>query len=345
MSIIPHTHFHTKHVATEDRYDIFRDSISVLFEVDAKHKNKLHSFHASIDAYLFDQTLIAKCQSKAADYIRTRKKIQQDGNDSIMIQLFLEGGVHFSHQNGRNNIHKGDIVLFDLAKPADNFNTDFMHLSVLFPRELIESSIPGATRWHGLALPRHCPVTQLLRSHIMSLHAMGANTSTEAARGLQDALIQITSSALQTSSRVLQLDSPTIDASIMIEVKKFICQQLANPKLSIDLICERLGLSRSQLYRISEPIGGIANFIKMARLNRAYSDLRAPQMRHLSIADISQRWGFNNVSTFARNIKNVYGCLPKDLRHEVGEDIAKSTQSPPVNIDRGYEEWVKALAW
>ena len=342
MTPIPHTKFTTNCVENDIRYDLFRDSISVLFEVEAEKTRDLLHFEANIDAYLYDQVLIAKCQSQAADYIRTSKKIRSDCNDSIMLQLFLEGNTHFSSDSDRTNIEAGDIVVFDLAKPATNHNTNFTHISVLFPRELLESYIPTASKWHGQVLPRRNPMTRLLGNHIMTLHEVGNEVDLDASKSMQRSLLELASSALQTH---IDTWTPCLDATLLMEIKKFIRHNLSNPTLSVDSLCAHFSLSRASLYRITEPLGGISHFIKIQRLKRAFMDIQDPKLNHLTITQITYNLGFNDTGTFTRVFKKHFGFLPKDLRNAGNAQLLVAQKTQNSDPNREYEKWVQALAY
>jgi hypothetical protein len=56
-------------------------------------------------------------------------------------------------------------------------------------------------------------------------------------------------------------------------IKRYIEQHLASPELSPASICAAFGLSRATLYRLFEPLGGIASSIRERRLARTYAEL------------------------------------------------------------------------
>lgn len=344
MDPIPRTTFSTDLVAGSDRYDVFRDSISVLFDLEAHDKENLNKFEAHLDAFMFDQIMLARTRSNSAQYTRSNKMISADGIDSIMIQLFVKGEVDFDNGQFRTHVNAGDIAIFDLARPVDNFNTDFDNLSALFPRELIESYIPTVGKWHGQVLPRNRPMTRLLRNHMLSLYQIGPDITNESCASIQRSLLDLTSSALQHSADILPAGAETLPATILMEVKKYIRINLANPELSPNTLCAAFGLSRAQLYRVTEPLGGISNYIRDQRLKRSSSDLQNPALKHLSITEIGYNWGFSDHGTYTRSFKKYFGLLPKDVREMGSINQIASTQRTPSEVDRNYEDWVRSLA-
>ncbi|MFC4992929.1 helix-turn-helix domain-containing protein [Rubritalea tangerina] len=293
---------------------------------------------------MFDQIMLARTRSNAAQYVRTQKAINADGIDSIMVQLFIKGEVDFRAGKIRTDVQAGDIAIFDLARPIDNFNTDFDNLSALFPRELIESYIPTAGKWHGQVLPRNRPMTRLLRNHMLSLYQIGPQITNESCASIQRSLLDLTSSAFQHASDILPATAETLPATILMEIKKHIRLHLASPNLSPNSLCQAFSLSRAQLYRLTEPLGGISNYIRDQRLKRSFSDLQNPEFLHHSIAEIGYKWGFSDHGSYTRSFKKYFGLPPKEVRemrhlnHQINKPSTKD------DIDRNYEDWVRSLS-
>lgn len=74
------------------------------------------------------------------------------------------------------------------------------------------------------------------------------------------------------------------------------------------------GMSRSKLYRVMEPYGGVARFMMRLRLEEARRRLtsRDPPAAICAVAD---GLGFQDASTFSRAFKREFGLCPKDVRN------------------------------
>ena len=62
----------------------------------------------------------------------------------------------------------------------------------------------------------------------------------------------------------------------------------------------RFGLSRASLYRLFEPAGGIAKYIRKARLSRAFQEITTAELSNRRIGHIAYALGFKNVSAFSQ---------------------------------------------
>lgn len=347
MDLVPHTQFSTELIPEEGRFDVWRDSMSVLFEVERKKEHAQSPFVANLEAFMFDQIMLARTTSNSAYYRRQPKDIKADGIDMIMIQLFLKGEVEFQHGKNRSFIKPGDILVYDLSREVSNFNTSFDNISVLFPRELIDEYIPAAALWHGQILPRDQPMTNLLRSHMMSLYEFGPNITNESCDNLQRALLNLTSSAFQASTQNIARAAEIIAATQLREIKKYIHKHLHHPNLTPESIGQAFGFSRAQLYRVAEPLDGITHYIQKQRLKRCWKELNNPGQNHMTITELAFKWGYNDAGTFTRNFKKAFGMLPKDARtlgklNQTSDRNSPSIQS--LEINRSYEDWVRSLA-
>lgn len=346
MDLVPHTRFSTQNLPGQNRFDVWRDSISVLFRAEQEKNQRHQPFYAQLDAFMLDHIMIARTRSREAQFIRSPDTIRKDGIDIVMLQMFLQGNIHFRYKNDRHTHQAGDIVVYDLNRECHLHNSDFEHLSILFPRELIDEIIPSASLWHGRALPSACPMTRLLKSHILSLYEFGPQITTQSCQQLQHALLNLTSSAFQASASNLAKASDVIAATQLREIKKYIQRHLHNPQLSPESIAAALGFSRAQLYRISEPLEGISQYIRRQRLKRCMAELKNPNPSANSLTEISLKWGFNDTGTFTRNFKQTFGILPKDARHQARqEQRAALCSDKPTRLDtrHHYEDWIRSL--
>jgi AraC-like DNA-binding protein len=105
------------------------------------------------------------------------------------------------------------------------------------------------------------------------------------------------------SDRLNNPDDPMLD-----RVARHIQQHLELPDLSPDSICRKVGVSRSQLYRLFSGTGGVANYIRLCRLTRARDELSSsPRQR---ISSIAYKFGFASHAHFSRVFKQHFGYTP-----------------------------------
>ncbi|GAB2743857.1 AraC family transcriptional regulator [Amycolatopsis magusensis] len=101
------------------------------------------------------------------------------------------------------------------------------------------------------------------------------------------------------------------------EVERFIRQHLADPGLSVTSVASAHAVSRRRLYQLFEDTGeggGIAEFIRHSRMERARELLDDPAHRGESIAQIAARCGFVNAAHFTRLFRDATGLPPGEYR-------------------------------
>ena len=99
--------------------------------------------------------------------------------------------------------------------------------------------------------------------------------------------------------------------NIIEPVEKYIDSHLSED-ISISKLCKEFHISRTKLYNIMKEYipGGIAEFIKNKRLEKAKHLIKTTDMH---ITEISDRVGFSNYNYFIRVFKHKYGISPKQM--------------------------------
>jgi len=347
MDKIPHTKFSTDLLPEKDRFEAWRDSMGVIFDIEREERDNSPPFEAHLEGFIYGQLVVGMTASNAAHYMRPTSKVNRDGLDMIMVQLFLEGEMQFGVDREITRVANGDMIVFDLGQKADNFDADYKVLAVIFPRETISEFIPDIGRWHGKILPRNQPMTILLRQHLFSLYHLGSEMTVEFGASIQRSTLELTASAFRASEANLARSAAIVTATILQEIRVHIRTHLARPGLSPESIAGAFGLSRAQLYRTTESLNGIMNYIRDLRLRRCWKELQDPAFFHVSISEMGFKWGFNDIRTFNRNFKNCYGMTPSDTR-KIGNRKRREKQPKigalQLETDRSYEGWLRSQA-
>lgn len=86
-----------------------------------------------------------------------------------------------------------------------------------------------------------------------------------------------------------------------------------NEEITIEKLCTEFNIKRTRLYNIMQQYtsGGIANFIKKKRLEKAKFLIRTTDMK---IPEISDAIGFSDYNYFLRVFKKEFGISPKKYR-------------------------------
>ena len=106
-----------------------------------------------------------------------------------------------------------------------------------------------------------------------------------------------------------------VSKSVFLEqLSRVILENLDNPALDIDLLTDRMAMSRSTLYRhVKSLLGMSANeYIRWVRLGEAARRIRSGDLKEQTIASIAADCGFNNLRNFRTYFKERYGVTPSE---------------------------------
>ena len=84
--------------------------------------------------------------------------------------------------------------------------------------------------------------------------------------------------------------------------------------------------SRASLYRLFEPVGGVACYIRSRRLVRARNELTAPGLQDRRIGPIAYRAGFQSIAAFNRAFRQAYGETPRSIRKPETDPIVPTSR-------------------
>jgi AraC-like DNA-binding protein len=102
-----------------------------------------------------------------------------------------------------------------------------------------------------------------------------------------------------------------------------------------------LGVSRSLLYRVFEPIGGVSAFIQARRLDQAFDDILSDGCEQHTVAEIGYRLGFRSDAHFSRAFRARFGMTPGRLR-TLGEGARREDLSAIERPDDVFA-WLRGL--
>lgn len=201
----------------------------------------------------------------------------------------------------------GRMTVQSLVDPFDSVSEDNESIAVIMPRDLpfIQDS--------RIAISEE--LKQLLGEYVVALHRTLPNLKSTNAERLATATASLLAACLAPSRDHFAEAQRPIEATIMRRASKIISENLADPELTPEFVYRKVGMSRSNLYRIFEPVGGISNYIRLARLRKTRDALaNGPDGR--TISAIAERWGFTDPSSYSRQFRKEFGMSPREVRAE-----------------------------
>ncbi|MGE0523064.1 MAG: helix-turn-helix domain-containing protein [Variibacter sp.] len=210
-------------------------------------------------------------------------------------------------QNSGEKQKTGKPIMESFANPFEYVTEDDAFVALFIPRNLSFMQSSRVEIRHESNL--------LLADYLLLL-----NRSLHNLRGTDVPYIVAATMSLLTACLTLSRDDAVnaqnvIDTVIFERASKAVAQRLSDPDLTPDRLCRKLGVSRSRLYRIFEPIGGVSSYIRRKRLLKTH-DILVDSSDGRPISTIAAEWGFTDPSTYSRMFRKEFGITPKEARVE-----------------------------
>ena len=119
--------------------------------------------------------------------------------------------------------------------------------------------------------------------------------------------------AIAPSEERLAVAKNQIDLGRKERVRRAVRRHLRTPTLGPRTLGRLTGMSRSNLYRLFEDIGGVARYIQRERLLEAHAVL-SDSASTQSISAIAEDLCFTDPSAFSRTFKREFGYSPTGVR-------------------------------
>ncbi len=337
---IPITRFDLSAIAAEERFAIWKESVSVIFQAELPENTVSDLFNAQITACHLSSVLLSCVTSQRQYFNRPAKLIAEDGLDHFLIQMYTQGST--SGQWGKNNnstSRTGDILFLDSTRSITSLAEDFSNLTLVIPRNLLTAQMPNIERQHGCVLPRESTFGKLLGGHMLALQDAALTMSAEEACAVGQGVVNL--AGLYFNGILPKEGCPSVQAATNKTIRQYILKNLANPDLSPEMIAAHFRMSRAYLYRVFDSTEGVTHFIQEQRLLKAFNVLSHPANGDRRISEVGFSLGFINDSHFSRSFYRHFGITPSVVRkNALASSLLKVDDS---SIDRRYEDWLLGL--
>ena len=238
---------------------------------------------------------------------------EEDIQDYLKAQLSSDFKIR-TYPNGKvalNEIlkNKPDLIISDImmpemdgttlcAKLKSNINTNDVPIILLTAKSREEDQLEGLQTGADAYILKPFNM-DILRRTIINLLTMR--------RTLKNKFTGNESQKEKVEQRKIQ----TPDDALMQRVMEVINENIGDSDLSVDMIAQKVGISRVHLHRKMKELTNQTphSFIRNIRLQQAAKLLKDGKQ---SITDVMYACGFSNSASFSTMFKNLYGCSPRE---------------------------------
>lgn len=240
-----------------------------------------------------------------------RKELSQDfhietcdnGNDALQIVFRKQPNIIIS------DVMMPGIDGITLCKKIKQ-NVNFNHIPII----LLTAKSDENTNLQGLKYGADAYITKPFYIEVLRRTALNLVN-------LRSQLQNIYTGQQTQEERQVKIEMESPNQKLLDRIMRVVNNNISNPELSIDMLCEEVGISRAHIYRKLKELTNQSgrDFIKNIRLKYAEQLLLEDKY---SISEIAEKVGFTKASNFSNAFKEKYGLPPfqwRDAHREQGK--------------------------
>jgi acetamidase/formamidase/AraC-like DNA-binding protein len=260
------------------------------------------------------------------------------GGSGAWIALHLGGTASVNAVGERMQVAPGDFAYGAFGEPFTlSYGSDFRVLFITLPQGVLASrSLVPLVRRPGVFRGRD-GIGRIF-ADMLGAVADGIDSLTaDQLRPVEIALMEFFAACLATEEPAAGLRGETgTQMSILNRICQIVEAHLGEADFSRATVARKEGISARYVQRLFENAGDtFGHYLRRRRLERCRSDLVNPALSHLSITEISFRWGFNDSAHFSRAFREEYGASPRGYRKQAS---ASASAAPAAQIARGWPD-------
>lgn len=268
-------------------------------------------YSADCSAWRLGPFALFSMKAEAARYKRSTAQARRDALDHWVIRLARRGSFGLSTARGLFTLPAGVPFVFSLANAFEAERPDSDWVSLIVPRD----TFPGLSYVidRRLHMPLDGSLGIMLGRYLDMLEAQLPDVIEADLPRLVAATRAMIAACIEPAPSTMEAAAPMIQHMRLERTRQAIRRNLRSPTLTPKRLCRLVGMSRSQLYRLFEPAGGVARYIQAERLREAHRVLADPGNRR-DIHKVAEDLGFFDASAFSRIFRREYGCTPSEVR-------------------------------
>ncbi len=294
--------------------------------------------------YQLPHGILFRAASAAHNMTRGPEQMAGGNNSEIMMIAQVSGRADSVCGERRTVVEPGDIAFYDYARGYQSVVTDFSMMALVMAREYVPPLFLSP-QVHGAVLSAGNDATRMLFRTIENLFdTIGGLTLVEADAAVHAAFL-MAGGALQrllAEQRISELGSndPLLDKAI-----SFINRNIANPDLTPARLESELGLSRSSLYRLFEPHGGVGAVVLRQRLDHSMKAMLTGVAMKPSLRGLANAYGFRSETHFSRAFRSRFGLTPRAFHEMVSrkDHAALSEQAQRAGF-ASLQNWIEHVS-
>lgn len=320
-ALVPALRFSTEGVRPAERFAAYHAATAGVFALDPLGGTAPPDFPAEMETYALGPFVLRRLRDGGVRYRREERRARRDGLDHWVVSTFRRGAARGVCEGETYEVPPGAPVFLGLQQPLDSERGASDLVSLFLPRDAMPELNAPLDALAGGAVD--APLARLLASHMLTLaEVAGQLTVAEAARAAE-----ATAAVLRAAVAGLdRLDAPARARVAMTERARLLAvirRDIGSVRLGPDRLARIAGMSRTRLYDVFEPEGGVASAIRRERL-RAIRRALADPADGRGVAEIADAFGFPDAAVFSRAFRREFGAAAREWRDHAAAGLDRS---------------------
>jgi len=268
-------------------------------------------FRAETHAWRLGRFAMSRTMGPPVTVVRTKRNLRREPVDHWVIS-YCGRGAHLA-KTARTSIEVPARVPFvwSLGEEFEHERTHIDRIQFFMPRDVFRDIAPLLDAACGLVLDT--PLGHLFGDYMLALERRLPIITQADFPQLESAVQAMVAAAVAPSAERVEIARRQIDLGLRERVRQAVRRHLRTPGLGPKTLCRLVGMSRSNLYRLFEEKGGVAQYIQSERLTEAYAILADPASIR-TISALAEDLCFADASSFSRAFKRKFGGSPSEVR-------------------------------
>lgn len=268
-------------------------------------------YPAQYRLWSFGHFALSTGQAPPAIFRRTQAHVRRNPLDLWQIHVPHRGRLRLRTDIDEVTVTEGVPYIVPLDQPFEGERDELEWNCLFVSRDAFPSLGPT------IDACRHAPLTGamggLLAHYVQSLaDSLQTMTEAELPRAAEATRALIAACVAPQAPLAPDMEAH-VERARLGRIRQIIRQNLRSSRLGPGRLCKLAGVSRSQLYRLFEPFGGVARYIQSERLRQAHQALADP-LNTSEIIKVAEDFGFFDPSAFSRAFRREFDYSPTQLR-------------------------------
>lgn len=332
MAKVPTASFSTDAIEPQHRFEAWRSMLGVSHEIGAEPG----SFSGTVRSTLLGGMIVHVMDATPQSTGRDTRRIRLDGLEHFVLHV-ASTASRAEAGDTELAIPAYGISVSDLSRPSRrSVIPERNSIIVSLSRDLVSAAHGATDLLHGHILEQGAGA--LLGAHLRSLAEHAASVDEAAAAAIARGTAQLLAACIDPTRDRLERARSQVESATLGRARRYIGANLQRADLSPETVMRAVAVSRSTLFRLFEPFGGVARYVTAERLKAARRVLAGPD-GHRRISEIARHCGFASDAQFSREFKRSFGMSPTDYR----QLAPAAGLYAPSHPRAGFHDWVRAL--